>query len=261
MDKKPPLTEDERKQRRREASKRYAEKNREKVLAIKRDYAKRWLQDPENREKHREQNKRYYEKHGNKPLTEEQIQRKREANQRYQEEHAEEHRERSRRYAEAHREEVRERVKRWAASNPDKVKAYYERNKERNLERNRQWRVNNPEKHAAQQARQYKRHRNNRPLPGGLCDLCRHEETALARRDTGEKRALQQDHDHKTGTLRGRICLDCNRGLGAFKDDPELMRRAAEYVESYRPQPSTEETVELPGREDEVLSDYMREPD
>jgi hypothetical protein len=99
----------------------------------------------------------------------------------------------------------------------------------------KKWVAKNREKKKAQQARRYKRLRNGRPFPGGLCAICNHEETALSRRDTGELRALQQDHDHETGVLRGRICLDCNRGLGAFKDDPQLLRTAAAYIEKYRP--------------------------
>lgn len=42
------------------------------------------------------------------------------------------------------------------------------------------------------------------------------------------------DHDHKTGALRGVLCSACNRALGFLKDDPEAMRRAADYVEAKR---------------------------
>ncbi len=38
------------------------------------------------------------------------------------------------------------------------------------------------------------------------------------------------DHDHKTGQLRGLLCHNCNVGLGHFKDNPELLHRAAEYL-------------------------------
>lgn len=40
------------------------------------------------------------------------------------------------------------------------------------------------------------------------------------------------DHCHTTKKIRGLLCEHCNRGLGHFKDDPALMRRAADYLSS-----------------------------
>lgn len=52
----------------------------------------------------------------------------------------------------------------------------------------------------------------------GKCALCRSEAP------------LHVDHCHKTKKVRGLLCQACNTGIGKLRDDPDLMRRAAEYV-------------------------------
>lgn len=38
------------------------------------------------------------------------------------------------------------------------------------------------------------------------------------------------DHDHQTKQVRGLLCMDCNTGLGKFKDNTQLLLKAALYV-------------------------------
>ena len=40
------------------------------------------------------------------------------------------------------------------------------------------------------------------------------------------------DHNHKTGKYRGALCNYCNIGLGHFRDNPELLILAAEYLKN-----------------------------
>lgn len=40
------------------------------------------------------------------------------------------------------------------------------------------------------------------------------------------------DHDHNTGKVRGWICDSCNTGIGRFKDDIGLLKKAISYLEN-----------------------------
>jgi Recombination endonuclease VII len=65
----------------------------------------------------------------------------------------------------------------------------------------------------------------------GLCALCGKPPKPGGK---GTASRLNVDHDHETGRVRALLCTNCNRGIGFFKDNPTLMRRAAAYVTRYR---------------------------
>ena len=46
-------------------------------------------------------------------------------------------------------------------------------------------------------------------------------------------RSLHVDHSHQTGQVRALLCGGCNVGLGAFRDSPELLEKAAKYLRSF----------------------------
>ena len=45
-----------------------------------------------------------------------------------------------------------------------------------------------------------------------------------------ESSGLVVDHCHTSGAVRGLLCSNCNKGLGLFKDSPERMVKAADYI-------------------------------
>ena len=58
---------------------------------------------------------------------------------------------------------------------------------------------------------------------GGVCCICQKE--------CSSGRQLAVDHNHQTDKVRGLLCGNCNVGIGNLKDDPNLLRLAAEYLE------------------------------
>jgi hypothetical protein len=78
---------------------------------------------------------------------------------------------------------------------------------------------------------------------GGLCPVCLLPLGSFDSigKGSGNQESPQIDHDHKC-CPGGRSCgkcvsgilhAKCNRGMGHFHDDPERLRRAAEYIERF----------------------------
>ena len=59
---------------------------------------------------------------------------------------------------------------------------------------------------------------------GGLCAICG-TDSPKGRRDS-----WHIDHNHDTGKVRGLLCWLCNSGLGKFRDNFELLTKAANYI-------------------------------
>lgn len=61
----------------------------------------------------------------------------------------------------------------------------------------------------------------------GTCDIC-------SGPGDGRWKELSIDHCHETNTFRGMLCSNCNRALGHFQDDPELLSKAILYLKRMR---------------------------
>lgn len=61
---------------------------------------------------------------------------------------------------------------------------------------------------------------------GGVCKICLQPQDGLTKN-------LAVDHCHKTGMIRGLLCKDCNIGLGAYKDNKQLLEKAIAYLTFY----------------------------
>lgn len=57
---------------------------------------------------------------------------------------------------------------------------------------------------------------------GSVCSICSSKIDAIS---------CATDHNHVENFVRGMLCKPCNSALGLFKDNPDILRKAAEYLE------------------------------
>ncbi len=80
----------------------------------------------------------------------------------------------------------------------------------------------------------------------GKCAICGCTDVPEERRSNLSVDHAHGPHDTARGTtdkttIRGLLCQPCNKGLGSFKDDPELLIKAVEYLN--KPKPLSQSSV------------------
>ena len=111
-------------------------------------------------------------------------------------------------------------------------------------EKSRLWRLNNPERSRLNSVNYQKKHpemvlkwklkKYNMTVDEYKtllkkqkyeCAICKIHEV-----DEKYYKRLSVDHDHISKKIRGLLCGNCNTGLGKFKDDVELLKKAIVYI-------------------------------
>jgi len=64
----------------------------------------------------------------------------------------------------------------------------------------------------------------------GKCGICDRDMKWPEKRQGQSIDVVAVDHNHTTGKVRGLLCNSCNKGLGFFKDCPELLEKAKKWV-------------------------------
>lgn len=127
------------------------------------------------------------------------------------------------------------RVAAWRAAHPDKALSYGRNWKSRNRPQTRKAGRDRYAGRKEQQAfyalgKKYglskTAYDNMYEAQQGVCALCGHPQANGSR--------LRVDHCHMSGRVRQLLCNKCNSGMGMLRESPDLLRKAAEYIERHR---------------------------
>ncbi len=111
----------------------------------------------------------------------------------------------------------------------EKRKQYYKRAYYKDVKKSRDransWWAANPDKRFASKIKyryglSLEEYQRMYEYQSGVCGIC------------AKDVKLNIDHCHSTGKVRGLLCMDCNHGIGNFRDDPKLLLSAIAYLTS-----------------------------
>lgn len=116
-------------------------------------------------------------------------------------------------------------------ANPEKYNEQVRKNRAKRREairsRSREWLASNKERAKGYGLRRYgitlEQFNAMFEAQGSKCAIC-------STTDNGVGRSFYVDHCHHSGRVRGILCHKCNSGLGAFRDDAQIVGKALEYL-------------------------------
>lgn len=133
---------------------------------------------------------------------------------------------------EREREKARINQAKWRAANPEHYREYVRqwraKNPEYEAEARKKWKEKNPERYKhlhlmKKHGISFETYQAMLEQQKGLCAACLEP--------FSEEDNPYVDHCHKTQVIRGLVHMMCNTGLGHAKDNPEKLRRWADYLE------------------------------
>ena len=107
--------------------------------------------------------------------------------------------------------------RKWIAANREHVRAQKKAHKEANEDKYRD------QEYQRRYGIGLKQYNEMMQEQEAACLLCGH---------SPDDERLYIDHCHDTKAIRGLLCCQCNAALGMLRDNPVLMRKAADYVEA-----------------------------
>jgi hypothetical protein len=127
--------------------------------------------------------------------------------------------------------EYRDYMKNWRTTHKKERADYYAKHREEILAKSKKHHAIHRERYATY-SRMYNYGLSQQEFDkilqeqGGVCAICGKSDWA------GRKPYV--DHDHLTKNVRGILCQHCNVALGHIKDDPQIARAMADYLEKER---------------------------
>lgn len=131
---------------------------------------------------------------------------------------------------------IRSYKKSWRIKNRERLlengRKYYISNRTKILKMNKEWKEKNPGRYYKMSRDytlrttygiDYKNYRELYKIQAGSCKIC-------GTKNPGGHGTFHVDHDHETREIRGLLCVRCNAGLGYFRDNADVIRKAIRYL-------------------------------